>query len=123
MSVFVWGCLALSGGRPVLAQEASGPIVAVIHIDVSPDYTTAAAGLLAQLRRDSQHEAGERDFEVLQQIGRPNHFTLVEAWADEKAFDAHNAAPHTRRFRDQLQPMLGSPFDERLHTPLADGGR
>jgi quinol monooxygenase YgiN len=42
----------------------------------------------------------------------------VEEWADQKAYDAHNSAPHTRQFRDLLQPMLGSPFDERLHTEL-----
>jgi hypothetical protein len=26
--------------------------------------------------------------------------------------------PHTRQFREKLQPLLGSPFDERLHTHM-----
>ncbi len=95
------------------AQETSTPITTVIHIDVMPQFAPSAAVLLEQFRRDSLQDPGEKEFHVLQEIGRPNHFTLVEEWTDRKAYDI---ASHTRHFRDQLQPMLGSPFDERLHT-------
>jgi quinol monooxygenase YgiN len=117
------GLPAFFAGGVASAQDAPSPIVAVIHIDVMPPYAKAAADLLVQLRRDSLQEAGAKDFQVLQQIGRLNHFTLVEEWSDEKAYDAHNAAALTRHFRDELQPMLGSPFDERLHTVLRDSGK
>jgi quinol monooxygenase YgiN len=39
-------------------------------------------------------------------------------WENRAAFDAHLEAEHTREFRGKLQPMLGSPFDERLHVML-----
>jgi quinol monooxygenase YgiN len=55
---------------------------------------------------------------VLQQIGAPNHFTLVEGWADRGAFEAHEASAAARALRAKLQPILGSPFDERLHHAL-----
>ncbi len=55
---------------------------------------------------------------VLQQDGRPNHFTLLEEWRAQADYDTHLGAAHTRHFREALQPMLGSPFDERLHTEL-----
>jgi hypothetical protein len=29
--------------------------------------------------------------------------------------DAHAAAAHTRQYRDELQPMTGSPLDERVY--------
>ena len=90
-------------------------VVTVIHIDAMPQFQREAAGLLARFRRDSLKEEGARGFEVLEEIDHPNHFTLVEAWADRKAYEAHNIAGPARRFRDRLQPMLGSPFDERLH--------
>ena len=32
--------------------------------------------------------------------------------------DEHVAAAHTRQFRQQIDPMLGSPYDERLHLLL-----
>jgi quinol monooxygenase YgiN len=118
LMVSLFGCALLSELQTVLAQETPLPIVAVIHVDVMPQYAPSAAVLLVQLRHDSLRDSGERNFQVLREIGRPNHFTLVEEWADQKAYDAHNSAPHTRQFRDLLQPMLGSPFDERLHTEL-----
>jgi quinol monooxygenase YgiN len=42
----------------------------------------------------------------------------VEVWENHAAFDAHLAADHSKQFREKLQPMLGSPFDERLHNIL-----
>jgi quinol monooxygenase YgiN len=40
---------------------------------------------------------------------------IVEVWESQQAFDAHIAAAHTVQFRQQIDPMLGSPYDERLH--------
>jgi quinol monooxygenase YgiN len=65
---------------------------------------------------DSRKDPGAVRFEAFQQEGHPNHFTIFEVWQTRKAFDAHLAAEHTKRFRQALQPMLGSPFRERLHT-------
>jgi quinol monooxygenase YgiN len=49
---------------------------------------------------------------------RANHFTVVEVWRDQKALDLHVASPHARQYRDTLQPMTGSPLDERVYKPL-----
>jgi quinol monooxygenase YgiN len=93
-------------------------IVTVIHVDARPADTRPAELLLDGFRRSSLRDTGAKGFELLQEIGHPNHFTLVEKWLDEKAYEAHNLARHTRHFRDQLQPMLASPFDERIHTEV-----
>jgi quinol monooxygenase YgiN len=45
---------------------------------------------------------------------RLNHFTIVETWQSQEALDAHAAASHTREYRNAIQPVLGSPLDERL---------
>jgi quinol monooxygenase YgiN len=100
------------------AQQPQEVIVTVIHVDARPADTRSAVALLDGFRRTSLRDPGAKGFEVLQEIGHPNHFTLVEKWLDEKAYEAHNLARHTRHFRDQLQPMLASPFDERIHTEL-----
>ena len=55
---------------------------------------------------------------MLQKTDRPNHFSVVEAWKDRDAFDAHGMAAHTRQFHDRLAPMSGALYDERLHTIL-----
>jgi quinol monooxygenase YgiN len=101
------------------AQPPEGIIVSVIHVDARPADTRTAVVLLDGFRRSSLRDPGVKGFELFQEIGHPNHFTLVEKWLDEKAYEAHNLAKCTRRFRDQLQPMLASPFDERIHTGVS----
>src|ERR1700733_3161137 len=100
------------------AQDLQTPVVTVIHIDAMPQFTKSAANLLLGFRNDSLREAGAKKFEILQEIDHPNHFTLVEEWRSEKDYEAHNITVQARHFRDQLQPMLGSPFDERIYREL-----
>jgi quinol monooxygenase YgiN len=45
----------------------------------------------------------------------PNHFQLVEVFANQQAFDAHVSAQHTVNFRNDIQPFIGAPYDERLY--------
>jgi len=54
----------------------------------------------------------------LQHTTRANHFTVIETWENRKALDAHAAAQHTKLYRDRLQPMSGSPLDERLYKAV-----
>ena len=107
-----------AAGQTSNAQQPEEVIVTVIHVDARPADTRSAVALLDGFRRTSLRDPGAKAFEVLQEIGHPNHFTLVEKWLDQKAYDEHNLAKYTRHFRDQLQPMLASPFDERTHTEL-----
>lgn len=88
------------------------------HVDVIPPRKDDAVVALKQLAEDSRKDAGHVRFDVVQQTNRPNHFTVVEVWTDRATFDAHAAAPHTKRFRDQLGPMSGSLYDERLYQSL-----
>ena len=89
-------------------------IYVVTHVDTLPG-NGPAAKLLQQYVADSRKDKGAVRIELLDQISRTNHFSLVEVWENQGAYDAHIAAAHTRQFREQIQPMLGSPFDERLH--------
>jgi quinol monooxygenase YgiN len=84
-------------------------------VDVIPKFTDAGRDLLTQFAVDSQKDAGAVRIEVPEKLSRPNHSTVVEIWASRKAYEDHLAAEHTRAYRAKLQPMLGSPFDERLH--------
>ena len=49
---------------------------------------------------------------------RLNHFTIIETWQGQDAVDAHALAMGTREYRDTIQPVLGSPLDERLFKPV-----
>jgi quinol monooxygenase YgiN len=103
----------LSVGAP--APAAAGAVYVVTHVDVIPPRKDDAVVALKQLAEDSRRDPGHVRFDVVQQTNRPNHFTVVEIWRDRQAFDAHGMAAHTRRFREQLAPMSGSLYDERLY--------
>ncbi len=85
-----------------------------VMFDVPPPFKDTTVPMLQQLAEASRKDAGNKRFEALQQANRPNHFTVVEAWADRKAYESHVLADHTRQFRDKLGPMSGALYDERL---------
>jgi quinol monooxygenase YgiN len=104
------------GGAAV--NPGRGTIYVVTHVDVPPPRKDECVALLKALVEASRNEAGVARFEVFQQGNRPNHFSVVEIWKGQRAYDAHITAPHTRKFRDQLTPMSGALYDERLYRAI-----
>jgi quinol monooxygenase YgiN len=104
----------LTTARP--SGQASGQAVYVIsHVDVGPNLQTQPPGpMLTNLAATSRKEPGNLRFDVIQHTMRGNHYTVIEGWRNQQALDAHVAAAHTRQYRDALQPMTGSPLDERV---------
>lgn len=97
-------------------EPGRGTLSVVTHIDVPPPRREEAEVLLKALAEESRRDEGNVRYDVFQQnLPRTNHFTVFAAWRDRKAFDAHEAKPHTRRFREALAPMLGALYDERLY--------
>jgi quinol monooxygenase YgiN len=119
----LWG-LALCGlaflPQKAVPQTPGKNVYVVTHVDIAgtPAIVAEATRLLKEFSADSQKDPGVVRFELLLQDGRLNHFTIVSVWQTRDAFEAHSGAEHTKRFREKIQPMLGSPFDERLHGLL-----
>jgi quinol monooxygenase YgiN len=87
-------------------------VYVVTHVDIAPPGDATA--LLRQVANQSRSEPGCLRFDVLQHAQRANHFTIVEAWRTRAARDRHVAAMHMKQYREALQPLIGSPLDERL---------
>jgi quinol monooxygenase YgiN len=100
------------------APRAAGALYVVTHVDVPPPSRADCEVLLRQLAEASRKDEGNIRFDVYQQANRPNHFTVVETWKDQKARDAHALAPHTKQFREKLGPMLGALYDDRFYNAL-----
>ena len=98
--------------------NAKGAVYVVSHVDVPPPRKDEVIAALNPLAEQSRKGAGNLRFDVWQQTSRPNHFTVVEAWKDQKAYDVRGSAPPQRTFRDKLGPMLGALYDERLFRTL-----
>jgi quinol monooxygenase YgiN len=101
---------------PEITASERGTVYVVTHVDVVPN--PQAAGLLARLAEASRGELGNLRFDVVQHTMRANHFTVIEHWRDQSALDSHVSAAHTRQYRDELQPLTGSPLDERVYVSI-----
>jgi quinol monooxygenase YgiN len=107
---------------PAQAQApANPPAVVVTYIEVAPSAVAEATNLLKAAAAASRKETGNLRFEVLQQIERPDHFAILEAWTDARAFESHGAAAATKSFRDKLTPLRAGPYDERPCVALSLG--
>ena len=111
--------LLLLAFLPVSAQEPGQKLYVVTHVDIGgPALAAEGAKLLQQFAADSVKDPGSVRFELLREPNRINHFTIVEVWQSRQDFETHLTLPHTKSFREKIQPLLGSPFDERLHILL-----
>ena len=92
-----------------------GDVVIVTHIDIIPDFVDQATPLLEQFVTDSRNDPGVKYFTLITWDPTTNHFQLIEVFQDMRAFNAHVSAKHTVEFRNELQPFIGAPYDERLY--------
>ena len=95
--------------------QPPGPVHVVTFVDITPNNRVAGTDLSKQYVADARRAAGMVRVDVLAQTNRPNHLVVYEVWQNLAAFEAHEAAQSTKDFRAKLLPMLGSPFDQRLH--------
>jgi quinol monooxygenase YgiN len=101
------------------SPRTGGSMHVVSHVDIAgADAQSKAPAVLRQVADASRTEQGNLRFDILQHVTRANHFTVVESWTTQAALEAHAAAAHTRQYRDTLQPMTGSPLDERVYLAV-----
>src|SRR5205823_2686305 len=104
------------------AEDAPDPTVYVVtYIEVAPATRDADATALRQLMTASRKEAGVIRYEAFQRNAPSNQFTVIEAWKDQQAYDAHAGSAPVKAFRQQIEPHLIAPIDERPYVPLAVG--
>ena len=112
--------LALMAAVPRAAaqQNAGKQLYVVTYVDVFPNFAAETAKQMQQFADDSRKDPGCVRFEVMRDVERTNHFTIVEVWQNRQAYEAHLGLAHTKTFREKIQPGLGSPFDERMYYLL-----
>ena len=101
-----------------IAQAQDGAVYAVSYIDAAPASRAAVASALKQEANASRKDDGNLRYEVLQRTAPSSQFVIVSSWKDQKAYDAHMAAAHTKDFREKMKPQLISVIDDRLHSGM-----
>ena len=99
-------------------EPGTDAVYVLTHVDVFPAGKDQAVELVKALADAARKDTGNLWFNVLQQDGRPNHFTLFEGWRDQKAFEGSIMAAYTKEFRQKLNPLEGALYDERLYEAV-----
>jgi quinol monooxygenase YgiN len=110
----IHGALSVAPPMPASAD----PVLIVTHVDVIPTSVDAGVGKVTGIAEQGRGAAGNRRFDVLVQASRKNHMTIVESWDSLADKNSWISTPATRSFREDLQPMSGSLYDERAYRLL-----
>jgi quinol monooxygenase YgiN len=98
-----------------------GSVYSVIYVEVMPTATAEGSTLLRRYRTATRTEDGTLRCEVVQRIGQPHQFAVLEVWRDQKAFEAHGKGASSTDMRAGIAAIRNAPTDERVHTGLSVG--
>jgi quinol monooxygenase YgiN len=95
-----------------------GAIVGITHIDIAPAKKDEGANSVKSLVDQSRGSPGNVRYDAFVQTGHANHMTIVESWTSMASLANHTTAAATRTFRENLMPMSGGLYDQRLYRVL-----
>ena len=108
-------------GEGLLRKAASDPEPPEISrhkcLRPLPMFNNIVQPVVRGLAQSSVKEEGVLRYDIYEEPApHANHYSVVAAWANAKAFDAHETAAHTREFRAATaMPARGNLYDQRLY--------
>jgi quinol monooxygenase YgiN len=112
----------LLSATPLRAQApADATFYTVSYVDIAPVSRAAAVAALKTYREASRKDEGFVRLEFFEQVGRTGHLCVIETWANPKAADSHAAATHTKDFRNKIDTIRLSDYDQRPYKTLSLG--
>jgi quinol monooxygenase YgiN len=108
---------AVHFGTPEGKAGGAGAVTIISHLDVPPNGIPQLLDLMKPFSDAVAKQPGMITYQILRQTaGARNHFRSYEIWANEKAWEAHNAAKYSQDYRIGMGPLLGTPYDQRQYT-------
>jgi quinol monooxygenase YgiN len=104
---------SLSVGSPKPASADA--IVVLTHVDVVPTQVEPGTAKVKAFVEEGRNAPGNLRFDDVVQANRKNHFTVIEAWNSAADKNAWISSKTARAFREELQPMSGALYDERVY--------
>ncbi len=101
------------------AAQAQATFYTVTYVEASPKDTRQATALLKSYVVAGKKDDGNVSFELVKGIHRPAWFVVVGAWKDQKAFEGHEAAAHSKDMNEKIKAHVAAPNDTRQHTALS----
>jgi len=109
--------LAPVTGQPAKGAAAEQAIYVLTHADAT-GRREEIPGMLQELASAARRENGNVLFDATVQPNRTNHFTLIEVWSDQRSYEAHEIAAHTKKFRSEFGAVSGALYDERIYKSI-----
>jgi quinol monooxygenase YgiN len=107
---------SLSVGPKVAAPADA--VVGITHVDIVPARKEEGVASVKTLAEQSRTSPGNIRYDAWVQTSRGNHMTIVESWTSMAALANYTTEAATRTFRENLLPMSGSLYDQRLYRLL-----
>jgi quinol monooxygenase YgiN len=82
--------------------------VLLVNIRIKPESVEAFMKKVGENAREARKEPGCRQFEVLVDPKERTKVALFEIYDDERAFEAHQATPHFKKYLAEAVPLLAS---------------
>ncbi len=99
------------------AADKTGAVFVVTYVEAMPGRAAAALDVLRRIRDAARRGAGNLRCDLLQRLAQSNQFVALDTWQNEADWTAHATGPPF----DQLQRLLLSPCDVRIHSGFAVG--
>jgi quinol monooxygenase YgiN len=106
---------AVGPSKPI---PGDGAVVVLTHVDVIPTQLDPGTAKVKTYVEAGRAAPGNLRFDDNVQANRKNHFTVIEAWKSQADKTAWISSPTARTFREELQPMGGALYDERIFRVL-----
>jgi autoinducer 2-degrading protein len=84
-------------------------LIVHVFVYVKPEFVKEFTEATLENARNSIQEPGIARFDVIQEMEDETHFTLVEAYRDEKAPARHKETAHYLKWRDAVAEMMAEP--------------
>ena len=120
VNIFLLGLVSLSLLFMQISHAAEYAYV-VSYFEAMPAEKEKAADMAQRLARLSRKDAGSVRFEVLQRIGHPDQFVVLEVWKDQKTFEANGKSANAAQLREKINAIRNAPSDQRVHIPVSVG--
>ncbi len=105
---------AVGPSKPASADA----IVVLTHVDVIPPQLESGTAKVKAIVEQGRAAAGNLRFDDVVQANRKNHFTVIETWRSQADKNAWVSSKTERTFREELQPIAGALYDERVFKIL-----
>ena len=82
--------------------------VLTVQLRIKPENVDAFMSKLAENAKNARKEPGCKQFDVLVDPNDKTKAMLYEVYNDDKAFEAHQATPHFKKYIAEAVPLLAS---------------